>query len=142
MRIAIDQDSNGVIDNVIEAEGVEAAQAIFPGASVFASDEIGPGWASDGEGGWQAPATQPEFEPQAPVRIDTPLFLMRFTPQERIGIRQAAKTDLVIEDWFAIINDPRLAYIELGDPNLTAGMGYLVQQELLTEARAQEVLAP
>ncbi|GHA13307.1 hypothetical protein GCM10007989_04870 [Devosia pacifica] len=140
MRVAIDQDSNGVVDNVIEAESVEAAQSMFPGASVFASDEVGPGWVSDGEGGWQAPPELPTTKD--PVRIDTPLFLMRFTPQERIGIRQAAKTDLVIEDWFAIINDPRLAYIELGDPNLTAGMGYLVQQELMTEARAQEVLAP
>lgn len=75
------------------------------------------------------------------ARIDTPLFLMRFTPAERIAIRTAAKTEPLVEDWYMLVNDPRLAYVEIGDPNLTAAMNMLVQMNLLTQARADEILA-
>jgi len=81
-----------------------------------------------------------------PVRIDTPLFIMRFTPQERVAMRQAAKADNeyapLIEDWLAILNDPRLAYVELGDPNLIDAIGMMVSLGLLTQERADIVMAP
>lgn len=84
--------------------------------------------------------------PAAPVHIDTPLFIMRFTPQERVAMRQAAKADSeyapLIEDWLAILNDPRLAYVELGDPNLIAAMGMMVSLGLLTQERADIVMSP
>lgn len=87
----------------------------------------------------------PPVDP-APIRIDTPLFIMRFTPQERVAMRQAAKAENeyapLIEDWLAILNDPRLAYVELGDPNLIAAMGMMVQLGLLTQERADIVMAP
>lgn len=89
----------------------------------------------------------PYEAPSPPVaRIDTPLFIMRFTPQERVAMRQAAKADneyaSLIEDWLAILNDPRLAYVELGDPNLVAAMGMMVSLGLLTQERADIVMAP
>lgn len=84
--------------------------------------------------------------PSGPVRIDTPLFIMRFTPQERIALRDyaAAGEDYSkhVNDWLMILNDPRLAYVELGDPNLIVAMGMMVSLGLLTQERADIVMAP
>lgn len=56
MRIIIEK--NSVVLNVIEAEDVAAAQALYPDASCFDADgiSVGPGWLSDGNGGYVAPA--------------------------------------------------------------------------------------
>lgn len=61
-------------------------------------------------------------------------FLSRMTPQERIGIRAAAKTDPIIEDFMALLN--RAAAVYPLNPDVQAGLGYLVSQGKLTAERA------
>lgn len=65
-------------------------------------------------------------------------FLLRFTQQERIAYRNAAKTDEMVADFLnlataaqEIVND---------DPMTLAGMSYLVQIGILTEQRKNEIL--
>lgn len=61
-------------------------------------------------------------------------FLSRMTPQERIGIRAAAKTDPIIEDFMALLDHTTVVHPL--NPDVQMGLGYLVQQGKLTAERA------
>lgn len=64
-------------------------------------------------------------------------FLDRFTPQERIAIRQAAKTDLIVEDFLDYLD--KSADILPGFPALLQGLGYFEQLGVLAAGRAAEI---
>lgn len=65
-------------------------------------------------------------------------FLRRFTAQERIAARQAAKTDPILEDFWGLLD--RATIVRNDDPDVLLGLGYLVQQGLLTAERMKEVM--
>lgn len=65
-------------------------------------------------------------------------FLRRFTQDERIAIRTAAKQVAVIEDWMYLLD--HATEIDLADANLVAGMGGLVAGGLLTGTRRDQIL--
>lgn len=77
-------------------------------------------------------------------RLDTPLFMMRFTANERIALREASTSDtpyaVYLTDLLLILNDPRLAYVENDDPELVASMQMLVQVGLLTQERSDAIM--
>ncbi|MEX2524432.1 MAG: hypothetical protein WD750_05705 [Gammaproteobacteria bacterium] len=66
-------------------------------------------------------------------------FLDRFTRQERIDIRTAAKSEPLIEDYLDMLRTARRVYAD--DPDTQEGLTLLVQAGLLTETRRQEILA-
>ncbi len=66
-------------------------------------------------------------------------YLRRFTGQERVMIRQAAKTEPVLEDYLALLE---LAdNIPLDDPDTVAAVGMLEMVGLIASGRAAEILA-
>ena len=65
-------------------------------------------------------------------------FLRRFTPQERVSIRGIAKTDLVVEDFIAMLDKAENVYNT--DPDTMAAMGYLVSINQISESRRAEIL--
>lgn len=97
--------------------------------------------AIEGEGTWN-PATL-ELDPLPPVvetvRLAKIDFLRLLTVPERIAIRTLGKTDVIIEDFLDMINAAQ--NIELTNADTVAGVGYMVQQELLTPERGAAVLA-
>lgn len=132
MRVILLVDA--VVDNVIEADSVERAQAAFPHALALAAPEgvaIGDRW--DGEG---FVAADPVAAPPAPIsRLD---FLRRFTAPQRIAIRTAAATDPIISDALQLLD---LAQeVRLDDPDTLAFTGYLVAAGLLTAADRAAIL--
>lgn len=65
-------------------------------------------------------------------------FLLMFTPTERIAAREARRTDLVLNDFFSLLE---LAPTVRSDaPNVIAGLSYMVQQRYLAIARKTEIL--
>lgn len=65
MQVALSR--NGVIYNVIEAESVAAAQALFPDANAFEATGIGIGW-RESNGAWSPPPATPDpGQPPAPT---------------------------------------------------------------------------
>lgn len=79
----------------------------------------------------------------APVPIPRELtkleYLRRFTGEERITIRTAAKQNAVLEDYLAMLD---LAQdINLDDADTVAAVGMLEQAGLIAAGRASEVLA-
>lgn len=94
---------------------------------------------------WSHPA------PQRRLRISPVEFKMAFAMQERLAIRQArsysgddpaqAEAAMVIDDWFGIIEDPRLTMVDLELPQTKEGLSYLVSAGILTAARKAEIEA-
>lgn len=72
-------------------------------------------------------------------RVMTKLeFLRRFTQDERVAIRTLAKTNVVLEDYMAMID---LAQeIDTSDPDTQAGVQMLETVGLIAAGRANEVL--
>ena len=63
MRVAVDSGARGTITNMIEAESVEAAQALFPDDLCVAGDGLDKGWVR-GAGGEYEPPAEPDPSPQ------------------------------------------------------------------------------
>lgn len=108
-------------------------------------DEVQPGWIRK-DGQWSAPAPTPQPEPEPePVPVYpkvTPVeFKMLFTSAERIAIKEARATDPVIDDYFDIVEDPRLQVVDLGLHSVQEGIRYLQAIGILTEDRVSQILA-
>lgn len=66
-------------------------------------------------------------------------FKMLFTSQERITIK--ASTNAVVQDFFEIINDPRLTYVDRNLQSVKDAVGYLESEALIGIGRAAEILS-
>ena len=100
------------------------------------------GWVRDENGGWSAPAPTPSPEPGAESKRVSPVeFKLLFTSAERIAIKTARENDSVIDDFFDIVDDPRLTYVDLGLQSTKDALAYLASQNLITESRRDEILA-
>lgn len=87
------------------------------------------------------PAKSPRFfpPPKPPVTVWTAFqFLLRFTEAEREGFRMAALNDPKVADFIQLCG--AASEVEANHPMTVAGMEYLVDQGLLTQARSYEVL--
>ena len=80
------------------------------------------------------------FKPKSQSRIVTKLaYLRKFTGEERVTIRTAAKSNVVLEDYLALME---LAdEVNLDDPDTVAAVGMLEAVGLLATGRAAEILA-
>ncbi|KAF0812779.1 hypothetical protein IGB42_02622 [Andreprevotia sp. IGB-42] len=65
-------------------------------------------------------------------------FLKRLTPEERFAIRQAQRTDIVVEDGMDML--AKAAFVDLDDEDLLRVLGYLVLQGLLASGRVTAIL--
>lgn len=87
---------------------------------------------------------EPVTEPSAPavpvpVRIwDADDFLRLFTQDERISIRQRAKTDPYVEDFMHLLN--RVARVRSDDPDTIQALQYLTQVGELAPGRFEQIL--
>lgn len=85
-----------------------------------------------------------EYNPDEPVpaptsRILTKLeYLRRFTPEERVTIREAAKTNPVLADYLAMME--LAEEINAGDADTIAAVNLLEAVGLIGAGRANEVL--
>lgn len=85
----------------------------------------------------RGPAPHPAGQP-----AEVPLALQ---PQERISIRAArqgenAMVKAVLDDWFSIIDGPRLQYIDLALQATQDGLAFLVSVGLLKAERKAVIL--
>lgn len=64
-------------------------------------------------------------------------FMLRFTLEERLAIRTAAKADPIINDFLELLT--LSDYVYPNHPMTRAGLEYMVSQSLLKQERADEV---
>lgn len=106
--------------------------------------EVEPGWRRDPDSGtWSAPApVDPQPEPPAESPKVSPVeFKLLFSAQERVAIKAARATDPVIDDFFEIVEDPRLTHVNLGLQSTQDALAYLETKGLVTAERRVQILA-
>lgn len=109
-------------------------------------DDVQDGWTLD-DGVWSAPAVaDPVLEPTptpAPEakKVSPVEFKLLFSAPERVAIKAARASDPILEDFYEIVEDPRLTHVDLGLASTQAAIGYLQSKGLLTAERAAQVLA-
>ena len=85
------------------------------------------------DGAWQ---TQGNLKPTPPQ------FMLLLTLMERVYIRAARDTNLVVDDLLRMLEDPRLTVVELVDPSIIEALNYMTTTtpQLLTPARVARIL--
>lgn len=75
--------------------------------------------------------------PQPPVW--TPLeFLEEFTYEERVALRQFARSDLQAEDWLDLLRAS--TEVRADDMRTVGGLAYMVEKGVITQARVDAIL--
>lgn len=133
-----------IINNVAVDVSTDPAHCFHPDIArdfEMVPDEVQAGWIRK-DGAWSAPAPTPQPEPEPTYPKVTPVeFKMLFTSAERIAIKVARETDPVIDDYFDIVEDPRLQVVDLGLHSVQEGVHYLKTTGILTEDRVSQILA-
>lgn len=141
--------SGGLVAEIVTVpDGAELAEMFHPSLldSFILLPEgsaAAPGWRH--EGGAFLPPVPPEVSPPTPIRVLTARqFRERFTRAERAAITLAASRALEQDDATlqVFLDDVTAAQeVELDHPDLLAGMDLLVTRDLVTAARAAEILS-
>lgn len=94
------------------------------------------------DGVWTAkPVTEPVVpEPVAPVppKVSPVEFKLLFTAQERVAIK--ASTDAVVQDFFELVNDPRLTHVNLALQSTQDALAYLTGLGILADGRSAQII--
>jgi len=79
-------------------------------------------------------------EPPAPVppKVSPVEFKLLFTAPERVAIK--ASTDPIVQDFFSIVEDPRLTVVDLALQSTQDALAYLETLELIAAGRKDEIL--
>lgn len=89
--------------------------------------------------GYQYGTYSPESEPEAAdMRVTKQKFKLRFTQDERVLIRETAKTNPVVFDFQDLLDSG--SHADLKDPVLIAGLSAMEQLALIDEGRVNEIL--
>lgn len=92
-------------------------------------DEVEAGFTFDGTE--YAPPVVADPEPAEPETVKTvsisPVdFKFLFTLPERVKIKELRATDLALDDFYSMLDDPRLTVISLSDARIIEGVEYAV----------------
>jgi len=103
--------------------------------------DVTPGSTVDNKGEWTiAPVpVEPVTTLEAP-KVSPVEFKLLFTPQERVAMKGARKTDPVMDDFFDVVDDPRLTFVDLGLQSTKDAIAYLEFKTFITSERAAEIL--
>jgi hypothetical protein len=78
--------------------------------------------------------------PTAPRVMSSLMFIeTKFSDAEQLAIATMAQTDPAVNLW--LLKATSAQEIDLDDPRVSAGLDFLVYKELISEARATEILA-
>ena len=123
---------------VMEMRTVHSAVDVLPTVILNDGEECGIGLLYVPDATPRFQAVFPEMPSVSPVWTAFE-FLLRFTEAEREAFRAAAETDTKVADFMQLCT--AASQVEANHPMTIAGMDYLVAEGLLTQARANEVLA-
>ena len=107
-------------------------------------DEVQRGWRRAEDGTWSAPPEPTPIEPAEPEperpRVGPVEFKLLFTSPERLKLKELRASDPALADFFEIIEDPRLQYVDLSLGSTAAGVDHclslLTNAEIITASEA------
>lgn len=83
--------------------------------------------------------TERSFHVSKPAPQVSPVqFKLLFTVAERVAIK--ASEDAMVKDFFEIVNDPRLTFVDLGLESTKQALAYLHSKNLIGEGRVDQIL--
>lgn len=84
--------------------------------------------------------SSPVFNPptNALQRVSPVQFKLLFTVGERVAIK--ASEDPIVKDFFEIVNDPRLTFVDLGLQSTQQALQYLEAKALIGAGRPAQIL--
>ena len=107
-------------------------------------DEVENGWTL-ADGKWTAPVIAepgPAPEPVISYAKVSPIeFKLLFTSQERVAIKASRATDPAIDDFYDIVEDPRLTFVDLGLNSTQQALQYMSAQSLIAQERIEQILS-
>jgi hypothetical protein len=80
----------------------------------------------------------PEPQPVVPPKVSAIEYKMLFTVQERIAIKTS--TDVIIQDLYELLNDQRVATIDLSLKSISDALDYMTALNILVVGRKAEIL--
>jgi hypothetical protein len=80
----------------------------------------------------------PEPQPVVPPKVSAIEYKMLFTVQERIAIKTSA--DAVIQDLYELLNDQRVATVDLSLKSISDALDYMTALNILAVGRKAEIL--
>lgn len=100
------------------------------------------------DGAWVNAAPPPSSIPPAPGPVVAPdvivgpiEFKLLFLPTERVAMKKARATDPVVDDFFELIEDPRLVEVNLSLPSTAMAINYMVSKGYVAPSRVAEILS-
>ena len=92
---------------------------------------------------WVDNSTQPWMSPGDPQPvveriITTKAFLLRFTQDERVAVRTAARNSVPIDDWLHLLESDVIVHLD--SVFMQEGMDALVNNNFITAIRAKEIV--
>lgn len=118
---------DGVVVNIVMADESDANSVAIPtGVSV------GIGWLYDGQT-FTAPSSMPSIRSTYTVAA----FIEALTRDEALALLAAIKVDPLLEMWYELAKARNL--IDFNDADTFANAPYLVQANVLTQARLDEI---
>jgi len=130
---------NNIIREVATDPTNQFVAEIAANFSVEVDDAVKVGDTWDGSA-WVAPALVVAEPATTFPKVSPVQFKLLFTGPERIAIKATRATDPLIDDFYDIIEDPRLTEVDLGLQSTQDGIGYLAQQGLIAPERVAEIL--
>lgn len=127
-------------------KGFELADCFHPDAAALfelVPDAVVVGSLVDGKGKWTIAEPSP---PPAPVetiellQVSPVEFKLLFTSAERVAIKLARAADPILDDFFEIVEDPRLTLVNLRLRSTQEAIGYLQAKNYITADRKTEIL--
>lgn len=123
----------------------EPASIYHPRIAAFYNIDV-PDEAQNGDsyidGVWTAkPAPEPVVsEPVAPVppKVSPVEFKLLFTAQERVAIKTS--NDATVQDFFELVNDPRLTHVNLALQSTQDALAYLTAIGILDAGRYEQII--
>lgn len=79
--------------------------------------------------------------PTVTTQVSPIEFKLLFTGPERVAIKAARQTDALVDDFFDIIEDPRLTHVNLTLTSTQQAVGYLASQGLIAAERVSQILS-
>jgi hypothetical protein len=132
-----------VVENVaLEVIPVDASTIYYPQELIDKCSEEVPdyvyiGAIRDSNGVW--PGGPEPIKPACPT-VSPVEFKLLFTSAERIAIKAARETDPIVEDFYSIVEDPRLTQVDLKLQSTQNAIDYLIAQNLVNADRKFSIL--
>jgi hypothetical protein len=120
---------DGTVFQVMDADGVYDASATSAAYQAYIASHPLP----------NIPVPPPPPTPLPTREIHVVEFMQRVPTAKRIAIREAAKSDPILEDFLDIMD--KAQQVILDAPNVLSGLSYLVALNLLTQQEAR-VISP